>query len=106
MKFSRLGRISVGIGACLVVAGSGLTATGGSAATAADSDVPTYQEFKAQTHVDVDGQYIVNGDEPLNSNAKLKKYYRSMVGGARHDQKTDRPDRRPEPGRQHRRWSG
>ena len=88
MKLQRLGRISIGIGACLVVAGSGLTTTGGSAATAADSDVPTYQEFKAQTYVDVDGQYIVNGDEPLNSNRKLRNYYRSMVGGNSHDQKT------------------
>ena len=82
MKFSRLGRISVGIGACLVAAASGLTATGGSVATAADSDVPTYQEFKAQTYVDRDGQYIVNGDEAIINERALRRFYNSMVSNS------------------------
>src|SRR5687768_2707041 len=70
MKFSRFSRISIGIGtACLVAASAGV------AATANESDVPTYKEFKADTYVDFDGQYVVNGDEPIVSDGDLKKFY-------------------------------
>jgi len=44
--------------------------------------VPTFQEFKASTYRDLDGQYIVNGDEPLAGNGALKSYYQGMVGVA------------------------
>lgn len=75
MKFSRFSRISIGIGAaCLVAASAGV------AATANESGVPTYKEFRADTYVDFDGQYIVNGDEPIVSDGDLKKFYNSMVG--------------------------
>jgi len=72
MKFSRFSRISAGA-ACLAVAFAG-------AAVANDGGAPTYKEFKADTYVDTDGQYIVNGDEPISSDGDLKKYYDSMVG--------------------------
>ena len=72
MKFSRFSRISAGA-ACLAVAFAG-------AAVASDGGVPTYKEFKADTYVDTDGQYIVNGDEPVSSEGDLKKFYKSMVG--------------------------
>jgi hypothetical protein len=42
--------------------------------------VPTFQEFKASTYRDADGQYLVNGDEPVDGNAALKSYYEGMVG--------------------------
>ena len=32
---------------------------------------------------DVDGQYIVNGDEPVAGTGALKSYYEGMVGTAR-----------------------
>jgi Dual-action HEIGH metallo-peptidase len=44
--------------------------------------VPTFQEFKASTYRDLDGQYIVNGDEPIAGTGALKSYYESMVGPA------------------------
>ena len=72
MKFSRFSRISAGA-ACLAVAFAG-------AAVASDGGVPTYKEFKADTYVDTDGQYIVNGDEPVSSEGDLKKFYKAMVG--------------------------
>ncbi|WP_322937944.1 M57 family metalloprotease [Nocardioides bizhenqiangii] len=72
MKFSGFSRISAGA-ACLVVAFAG-------AAIANDGGVPTYKEFKADTYVDRDGQYIVNGDEPVSSDGALKQFYTSMVG--------------------------
>ena len=64
----------MGIGACLVAASVGVSAS------ATDGGVPTYQEFKADTYVDTDGQYIVNGDEPVSSDGDLRKFYDSMVG--------------------------
>jgi hypothetical protein len=72
MKFSGFSRISAGA-ACLVMAFAGT-------AVASDGDVPTYQQFKADTYVDTDGQYIVNGDEPISSDGALKKFYNRMVG--------------------------
>jgi len=75
MKFSRISRISVGVTAACLAA-----AMAGSAATATEGDVPTYKEFKADTFVDFDGQYIVNGDEPISTDGGLKKFYTSMVG--------------------------
>jgi hypothetical protein len=44
--------------------------------------VPTFQEFKASTYRDLDGQYIVNGDEPVAGSAALKSYFEGMVGPA------------------------
>ena len=42
-------------------------------------DVPTYQEFRASSLVDTDSQYIVNGDEPVASDGRLRQFYDSMV---------------------------
>jgi hypothetical protein len=42
--------------------------------------IPTFTEFKASTFQDVDGQYIVNGDEPLANARALRSYYDGMVG--------------------------
>ena len=42
--------------------------------------VPTFKEFKQSTFRDTDGQFIVNGDEPVRNKKALKAYYRSMVG--------------------------
>ena len=75
MKFSGFSRISIGIGVACLAAG-----LAGTTATATDRDVPTYQQFKADTYVDRDGQYIVNGDEPISSDGALKRFYTSMVG--------------------------
>lgn len=41
---------------------------------------PTFAEFKASTFRDVDGQYIVNGDEPLAGDGELRRYYDRMIG--------------------------
>lgn len=45
-----------------------------------DSEVPTYQEFKASTYQDVDGQYVVNGDEVVRHQGELQEFYDRMVG--------------------------
>jgi len=78
MLSSRIHKISAGV-ACLAAAFAGATLS-----TAADADstadVPTYQEFEASTYVDVDGAYVVNGDEALSTKAQLRGFYESMVG--------------------------
>lgn len=47
---------------------------------ASDADVPSYQEFRADTLVDTDTQYIVNGDEPVADDGRLRQFYDDMVG--------------------------
>jgi hypothetical protein len=74
MKRSRISKISV------VAASVALAALGTANAVGAEGDVPTYKEFKASTYVDTDGQYIVNGDEPVSSDGALRKFYESMMG--------------------------
>ena len=52
------------------------------AATSLDdgSDVPSFQEFAASTYRDVDGSYIVNGDEVISDRGELKKFYDVLIG--------------------------
>jgi len=45
-----------------------------------NTDVPSYQEFAASTYRDVDGSYIVNGDEVLSNQSQLRTFYEKMVG--------------------------
>lgn len=60
------------------LAAAGLTSAG---AAAEESATPTFREFEAATYVDSDGQYIVNGDEPIATRAQLRTYYDAMTGG-------------------------
>ncbi|WP_109509519.1 peptidase M16 [Nocardioides speluncae] len=58
---------------------AGLAAATLAAGTAFAETAPSYQEFADSTHVDTDGQYIVNGDEPVANNGELRQYYDVMV---------------------------
>lgn len=77
MLSSRIHKISAGV-ACLAAAFAGATLS-----TAADADstadVPTFKEFEASTYVDVDGAYVVNGDEAISTRSDLRTFYDSMV---------------------------
>ena len=42
--------------------------------------MPTFKQFKASTFRDADGQFIVNGDEPVANKRQLKAYYKAMRG--------------------------
>jgi len=57
-----------------------LGATTPTAATEDSSSVPTYQQFRDSTFVDTDGQFVVNGDEPVSDSGKLRQFYDDMVG--------------------------
>ncbi len=64
----------------VIAATVALGALGASTATADDAGtVPTFGEFEADTYVDADGQYIVNGDEPAGTRGDLKQFYDRMV---------------------------
>ncbi|MFC5728772.1 MULTISPECIES: M57 family metalloprotease [Nocardioides] len=80
MKSSGFSRIFAGV-ACLAVAllGATFTATVPNAEGDAGS-VPSFQEFERSSYVDVDGAYVVNGDEVESTKAGLKKFYERMVG--------------------------
>ncbi len=75
MKRTRVGPFALAATGALVLA---LTAPAVDAAQG--TGIPTFQEFKASTFRDVDGQYIVNGDEPVAGAGALKSYYEGMVG--------------------------
>lgn len=71
-KLRTLSAITLATGALTL---SGLPAT----ATTDYGDVPSYTEFRASTFVDTDSQYVVNGDEPMATDGKLRQFYDSMV---------------------------
>jgi hypothetical protein len=51
--------------------------------TAPDADdAPSYQEFAASTYRDVDGAYIVNGDEVISNKAELREFYQLLLDPA------------------------
>ncbi len=47
---------------------------------AGESDAPDYPDFKSSTYQDpADGQYIVNGDIPLQSEEQLRDFYQEVI---------------------------
>ncbi|WP_435201114.1 M57 family metalloprotease [Janibacter sp. GS2] len=47
---------------------------------AGEGDEPSYKEFKSQTYQDPnDGQYIVNGDIPVQGEKQLRDFYQDVV---------------------------
>jgi hypothetical protein len=75
MKKSRIGRVVLAATGVLAVALAGPTI-----GAAQGSDAPSYKEFNASTFRDVDGQYIVNGDEPAANDGELRQFYKRMMG--------------------------
>ncbi|UMG93399.1 M57 family metalloprotease [Nocardioides sp. TF02-7] len=61
------------------VSGAALAASLAGTATAGQTSTPSFKEFKASTYVDTDGQYIVNGDEPVATTGALRDFYDRMV---------------------------
>lgn len=67
-KRTRLLGVAAGLAAATVVAGTAFAET-----------APSYQEFAGTTYQDTDGQYIVNGDEVVESQGGLRQFYDIMV---------------------------
>ena len=76
--------VAAGLGTGLVPTATAANGTtgGGSTDIAKAPEAPTFEEFEASTYQDHDGQYIVNGDEPLSDRAELRGYYEQMVRSA------------------------
>jgi hypothetical protein len=81
MKRTRITQLVAAVAGCVLAAGLAATPAGASSSSAGTEreEVPTFQEFEAQTFRDVDGQYVVNGDETLKNRAILRDYYDAMV---------------------------
>lgn len=48
--------------------------------SAGEGDAPSYEEFQAETYQDPhDGQYIVNGDIPVEGDSQLRNFYEKAV---------------------------
>jgi Dual-action HEIGH metallo-peptidase len=77
MRVTRAGQVFLAA-AALVVAG--LAAAAAPAQSSDRAAPPTFDEFKAATFQDADGQYIVNGDEPIANVKELRQYYDRMIG--------------------------
>jgi hypothetical protein len=81
MNRSRVARFAVAATGSMALAMAAALAAP-SVQAAQGTGVPTFKEFKASTYQDRDGQFIVNGDEPVAGNRALRAYYESMVGPA------------------------
>src|SRR5690606_34528495 len=80
-------------GACLAVAFAGALLSGGSSQADTVTPTPSFAEFEASTYVDVDGAYVVNGDEIVSSKDDLRAYYTRMIGQpGNHDRDTHDAD--------------
>ncbi|MDQ0614262.1 hypothetical protein QF046_001903 [Microbacterium sp. W4I4] len=58
--------------------GAAIPAAG--ATPTADSGIPTYQEFASSTYRDIDGGYVVNGDELISGQGELHTFYDQLLG--------------------------
>ena len=63
--------------AALSFATAGITAAAPTGSTS--GEVPSFQEFLGSSYQDLDGQYIVNGDEPERTTGGMRIFYDSMV---------------------------
>ncbi len=77
MKLSTRTLAIAGATLACVAATLGPAQAGGGPAT--DSTIPTFTEYKSWAHQDLDGQYIVNGDEAIADTGSLRQYFDSMT---------------------------
>ncbi len=77
MKLSTRALAIAGATLACVAATLGPAQAGGGPAT--DSTIPTFTEYKSWAHQDLDGQYIVNGDEAIADTGSLRQYFDSMT---------------------------
>ncbi|MFE6997891.1 peptidase M16 [Microbacterium sp. NPDC057659] len=76
MRFTRTLALAATAAAAISL-GAGIPA---SASVEADSGAPSYQEFASSTYRDVDGGYVVNGDELISTQGDLRVFYNKLVG--------------------------
>ena len=72
-------RLTAAAAAAAIAMTGAVTSASGAPLDATTGGVPSFQEFLDSSYVDLDGQYIVNGDEPEASNGGMRKFYDGMV---------------------------
>ncbi|CAA9398864.1 matrixin family metalloprotease [uncultured Nocardioides sp.] len=77
MNRSKLTRIVAAIAGVSALTLGGMTAAD---AKVASNDVPSFKKFERSTYRAADGQYLVNGDEPIGSTHSLREFYRGVTG--------------------------
>ncbi|REJ08495.1 peptidase M16 [Microbacterium bovistercoris] len=78
MRFTRTLALAATAAAAISL-GAGIPAAV-AAPTDVDSGAPSYQEFASSTYRDVDGGYVVNGDELISSQTDLRAFYDRLIG--------------------------
>ncbi len=76
-------RTAAAVAGTTVAVASAFAATAVAAPTG-DGSVPTFQQFAASTFQDLDGNFVVNGDEPATSTGALRQFYDDDGGRAGH----------------------
>src|SRR5690606_17463120 len=79
-------RINAVVGTASWLAAVGLALGGcgvGAVETGSNAEAPTWQEFLDSTYKEPgpDGVWIVNGDEPITDEKKLREFYDSLYAG-------------------------
>lgn len=77
------------VAAATVALAASLLGTATTSTAATEDSAPSFQEFRADTHVDHDTQYVVNGDEPVAHDGALRQFYDDMVGHKHTGRKMD-----------------
>src|SRR5688572_957216 len=72
-------RIALAISGVAAITGATLGVAAAAPAGSTSGETPSFQEFLDSSYRDVDGQYIVNGDEPEASNGGMRIFYNRMV---------------------------
>ena len=85
MKQSKLARIATAIVGVSALAIGGTTVADVSVAR---DKAPSFKKFERQTYQAADGQYLVNGDEPISNTHTLREFYRDVFNkGAKADKR-------------------
>jgi Dual-action HEIGH metallo-peptidase len=85
MKRTRFSMLALTAVAAVGVSLSSPPASGSPDRSRIEERVPTFTQFAASTYRDVDGHYIVNGDEALSTRHELRTYYHQLVGTSGQD---------------------
>lgn len=65
--------------AALMATGLGVSAPASTAYEPQDREIPSFQEFEAETAKDSRGFYIVNGDMPIRTKSELRTFYEKVA---------------------------
>ncbi|GGD14886.1 M57 family metalloprotease [Nocardioides daphniae] len=89
MHFRRITAVVAATAAAGAVALAGTPALSAAKDSVAKDKTPSFKQYVKQAHRDTDGQFIVNGDEPVANRRALQQYYFSMTAKKLKAQRTN-----------------